>query len=83
MKLSVKQALVLAQAEIAKCDGPIKNTANRQVNQLLINIGKPGIEGVEVVSLPEPPPRSGRRSKKQSAPKGARRSASSTTGRRD
>ena len=83
MKLTVNQLLALLQAEIAKADGPIKNTASRQVGQLTINVDKLGIGGNEVLSLPEPPPPSGKRLKKPSKPRAGGKSASSTTGRRN
>jgi len=81
--LTVIQALALIQQEIAKTTGANKNAANRNASNLSIQIGRLGIGGNEVLSLPEPPPPSGRRSRKPSKPKAGKRNAPSTTGRRN
>jgi len=83
MKLTVNQALALIRAEALKADGPIKNLVVRQIGQLVINVERLGVGLNEVLSLSEPPPRSGRRSKKRSAPKADVKSASNMTGRRN
>jgi hypothetical protein len=77
MELTIAQAIALIREKLSQAgDSPIKNLALRQCSQLLTNVDKLGVGGTKVVSLPTPPPLSGKplsaRSERAEEQKGAR-----------
>lgn len=84
MELTVNQALTLIQEKInqVSVSPPIRNLARRQCRQLATNVGKLGIGGEKIISLPEPPPPSGKPSRRPKRSL-AGRSGASITGKED
>jgi hypothetical protein len=81
--VTANQALALIQTELSKTSGANKSAAVRAATNLKIQMDRLGIGGNVVMTIEDPPKRrSGRGSKRPSARKAERKSASSITGRR-
>ena len=77
MQLTVDQAIALIRAEIDKQgQSPFRGAALRHLRQLVPDLNGLGIGGnVVFESKVEPPPSSGKPSRRQSKPKAGKRSA--------